>query len=283
MILILDFGAQYTQLIARRVREAHVYCEIHPFNLSLEQHSRRCGRRASSSRAGRRASTRRTRRCRIRGIAELGVPLLGICYGMGVLVQEDGGAMARADAREYGPAELIVDDDGDLFAGFDVGQHDAGVDEPRRPPRAAADGLDRCSRTAPTRRSRRCADRARRRYGDPVPSRGRAHAARPRAAGELPLPHLPGAGRLDDGELHRARDARASARRSARPASSAACSGGVDSTVTAALIHRAIGDQLTCIFVDNGVLRRDEAKRVMQFLGDAFHFRIKAVDAGALS
>ncbi|MDX2167229.1 MAG: glutamine-hydrolyzing GMP synthase, partial [Deltaproteobacteria bacterium] len=59
-------------------------------------------------------------------------------------------------------------------------------------------------------------------------------------------------------------------------------SGGVDSTVTAALIHRAIGDQLTCIFVDNGVLRRDEAKRVMQFLGDAFHFRIKAVDAGAL-
>jgi GMP synthase (glutamine-hydrolysing) len=59
-------------------------------------------------------------------------------------------------------------------------------------------------------------------------------------------------------------------------------SGGVDSTVTAALIHRAVGDQLTCIFVDNGVLRRDEAKRVMQFLGDAFHFRIKAIDAGKL-
>jgi GMP synthase (glutamine-hydrolysing) len=58
-------------------------------------------------------------------------------------------------------------------------------------------------------------------------------------------------------------------------------SGGVDSTVTAALIHRAIGDQLTCIFVDNGVLRRDEARRVMQFLGDAFRFRIIAVDAGA--
>src|SRR5580765_499103 len=99
MILILDFGSQYTQLIARRVREAHVYCELHPFDLGLERiRALRpdgiilSGGPASVYQADAPLSDPR--------IAELGVPLLGICYGMGVLAQEDGGVTARAAARE---------------------------------------------------------------------------------------------------------------------------------------------------------------------------------------
>ena len=145
----------------------------------------------------------------------------------------------------------------------------------------AAARAGRCWRTAPTRRSPRVADPQRRRFGVQFHPEV-VHTPRgTRAAGELPLPHLQGEGRLDDGELHRARDGAHPRPRRHAPAWSARSSGGVDSTVTAALVHRAIGDQLTCIFVDNGVLRRDEAQRVMEFLRDAFHFRIKAVDAGA--
>jgi GMP synthase (glutamine-hydrolysing) len=121
MILILDFGAQYTQLIARRVREARVYCEIHPFNLALDRIRAMApegiilsGGPASVYQPDAPLSDPR--------IAELGVPVLGICYGLGVLVQQSGGRMARAERREYGPAELIVDDSSDLFAGFHASQ-----------------------------------------------------------------------------------------------------------------------------------------------------------------
>ena len=110
MILILDFGTQYTQLIARRVREAHVYCEIHPVQPPARDASRALapegiilsGGPASVYQADAPLSDPR--------IAELGVPLLGICYGMGVLAQQVGGAVARAAAREFGPADLVVDD-----------------------------------------------------------------------------------------------------------------------------------------------------------------------------
>jgi GMP synthase (glutamine-hydrolysing) len=279
MIIVLDFGGQYSQLIARRVREAHVYCELHPFNLSLERIKKLqpegiilSGGPASVYQTDAPLSDPR--------IAELGVPLLGICYGMGVLVQEDRGEMARATAREYGPADLVIDDGGDLFAGFGIGQ--------RTPVwMSHGDRLERLpagwttlahSTNSPV---AACADRSRQRYAIQFHPEV-VHTPRGRELLENFVLRICGA-RADwtmenfiEHEIERIRARVGSA--------GVVCglSGGVDSTVAAAIIHRAIGDQLTCIFVDNGVLRRDEAKRVVEFLTDAFHFRIKAVDASRL-
>jgi GMP synthase (glutamine-hydrolysing) len=278
MILILDFGSQYTQLIARRVREAHVYCELHPFNLPLERiRAMRpdgiilSGGPASVYQADAPLSDPR--------IAELGVPLLGICYGMGVLAQEDGGVTARASAREFGPADLVIDDAQDLFAGFTVGQ--------RTPVwMSHGDRLERLpqgwhvlahSANSPI---AACADRRRQRYAIQFHPEV-VHTPRGRELLEnfvLRICRAPA-----DWTMENFIERETERIRTRVGAAEVVCglSGGVDSTVTAALLHRAIGDQLTCIFVDNGVLRRDEATRVMQLLGEAFHFRIKAVDAGA--
>src|SRR5512135_3083522 len=118
MILILDFGSQYTQLIARRVREAHVYCEIHPFSLPLD--SIKSMQPEGMILSGGPASVYdEGAPLPVREVADLGPPVLGICYGMNVLTLLGGGHVGRAPRREYGPADLIVDDDRDLFAGFD--------------------------------------------------------------------------------------------------------------------------------------------------------------------
>ncbi len=276
MILVLDFGAQYSQLIARRVREAHVYCELHPFNLPLERI--RALRPDGIILSGGPASVYQADAplsdpC----LAELGVPLLGICYGMGVLVQEDGGSMARAAAREFGPAELVIDDAADLFAGFAVGQHTpvwmSHGDRLERLPKGWV--VLAHSSNSPV---AACADRARRRYAIQFHPEV-AHTPRGRELLENFVFRICRASA--DGTMESFVERETERIRTRVGAAGVVCglSGGVDSTVTAALVHRAGGDQLTCIFVDNGVLRRDEAQRVMQVLGDAFHFRIRAVDA----
>ncbi|MEO8601453.1 MAG: glutamine-hydrolyzing GMP synthase [bacterium] len=278
MILILDFGSQYTQLIARRVREARVYCELHPYNLSLERI--REMRPEGIILSGGPASVYAVNApLSDPGLAQLGVPLLGVCYGMSVLAKEDGARTARAAAREFGPAELIVDDDGDLFEGFGIG-HKTPVWM------SHADRLEEIpagwkvlahSDNSPI---AALADRTRRRYGIQFHPEV-VHSRRGRDLLENFLFRICKA--KADWTMENFIDRETERIRAQVGSAGVVCglSGGVDSTVTAALIHRAIGDQLTCIFVDNGVLRRDEATRVMQFLGDAFHFRIKAVDAGA--
>ncbi|MGH7789430.1 MAG: glutamine-hydrolyzing GMP synthase [Candidatus Binatia bacterium] len=278
MILILDFGSQYTQLIARRVRESQVYCELHPYNLPIERirELRPEGVILSGGPASVYAADAPLSDPRL---AELGVPLLGICYGMGVLAQEDGGAFARAAAREFGPADLIVDDADDLFMGFATGQHTpvwmSHGDTLERLPR----GWTALAHSANSPVAA-CADRARRRYAIQFHPEV-AHTPRGREVLENFVFRICGA--QADWTMENFIERETERIRAQVGSAGVVCglSGGVDSTVTAALIHRAIGDQLTCIFVDNGVLRRDEARRVMQFLGDAFHFRIKAVDAGA--
>jgi GMP synthase (glutamine-hydrolysing) len=277
MILILDFGAQYTQLIARRVREAHVYCEIHPFNLSIDR-IRALAPEGIILSGGPASVYQPDAPLSDPSISALGVPLLGICYGLGVLVQQNGGRMTRAERREYGPAELIVDDASDVFAGFSAGHatpvwmsHGDRLEE--LPPGWQVLAHSGNSPVAA------CCDAERRRF---------AVQFHPEVA------HTPRGRELLENFLFRVCRARADwtmenfiereperiRARVGKAGVVCGLSGGVDSTVTATLVHRAIGDQLTCIFVDNGVLRRDEAQRVTQFLGDAFHFRIKAVDAG---
>ena len=122
MILVLDFGSQYTQLIARRVRESNVYCEIHPFNTPLEK-IRQLQPKGIILSGGPAVSTRKAPpRCR-RAI-RFSRSLLGICYGMGLINRAGGGEVVQAQQREYGLADLLIIDNSDLFYGF---SQDTGV------------------------------------------------------------------------------------------------------------------------------------------------------------
>ena len=117
MILILDFGSQYTQLIARRVREARVYCEIHPYSVAAE--AVRDLQPEGIILSGGPASVYEADAPMLEAVViETPVPFLGICYGMGVLHRLVGAEIARAERREFGAARLFVDDTRDLFAGF---------------------------------------------------------------------------------------------------------------------------------------------------------------------
>src|SRR5208282_296549 len=119
VILILDFGSQYTQLIARRVREARVYCEIHPFNLPVEKIRELEPRGMILS--GGPASLYESEAPDIDDqVLKVGCPVLGICYGLYVIAQHMGARSAGAHAREYGPATLIIDQPGDLFEGIEA-------------------------------------------------------------------------------------------------------------------------------------------------------------------
>ena len=117
MILVLDFGSQYTQLIARRIRESKVYCEIRPFNFSLEKIKELNPQGIILS--GGPASVYQENAPKVSAeLFNLPMPILGICYGMGIVNLTFGGEAGRAERREYGPAELIIDDNADLFHGF---------------------------------------------------------------------------------------------------------------------------------------------------------------------
>jgi GMP synthase (glutamine-hydrolysing) len=196
---------------------------------------------------------------------------------MGVLAQYAGGRMARAERREYGPADLMVDDDSDLFAGFSTGGRtpvwmshgDRLEDVP------AGWSTLAHSENSPV---AALADRDQRRFAIQFHPEV-VHTPRGRQLLENFLFRICHAEADWTMENFIEREAERIRARVGNAGVVCGLSGGVDSTVTAALVHRAVGDQLTCIFVDNGVLRRDEAARVMGFLQEAFRFRIKAVDA----
>jgi len=275
-ILILDFGSQYTQLIARRVREARVYCEIHPFNMSLdaiEAFSPRgivlSGGPASIYDEGAPLADRR--------ILELNLPILGICYGMQYLTQVLGGDVGKSGDREYGNATLTIEDDRDLFYGFGKG-------EGRTVWMSHGDRIDRMpagfvalagSKNSPV---AAMADAARRLFGVQF---------HPEVA------HTPDGSRMLRNFLFRICGCEpswdmasfvqetVSALREKIGDGRVICglSGGVDSSVTAVLLHRAIGDQLACILVDNGLLRKGEAREVVELFQQHDGMDLHLVDA----
>jgi GMP synthase (glutamine-hydrolysing) len=257
-ILILDFGSQFTQLIARRIREVRVYCEIHPPTVSIDW-IREWAPRGIILSGGPSSVYDADVPTVDAGILDLGIPILGICYGMQLLASMHN-AKVLPGKREYGRAELRVTDADDLFHGFETGEaitvwasHGDHVDE------APADFTVLCS-------TRDLPVAAFRKTDAPVfgvqfhPEV--AHTPR----GEEILSNFTfricgceptwTAGSFIDHALDRIR--------SQVGDSHVICglSGGVDSSVAAALVHRAIGDQLTCIFVDNGVLRKGERESV---------------------
>ncbi|MCX7960430.1 MAG: glutamine-hydrolyzing GMP synthase [Burkholderiales bacterium] len=287
-ILILDFGAQYTQLIARRVREARVYCEIHPADVD-DGFVRRfaadgvlrgvilSGSHLSAYDPGALAAPP--------AVFALGVPVLGICYGMQTMAQQLGGRVERGAVREFGYAEVRVHGATRLLDGI----ADSRSADGHAMLRVWMSHGDRVAALPPGFRTiastpacpiAAMADEARRFYGVQF---------------HPEVTHTPQGARI----LHRfVREicgcrgdwnmpdyaAEAVARIRAQVGDDEVIlglSGGVDSSVAAALIHRAIGDRLTCVFVDHGLLRLNEAEQVREALGRDLGVRIVHVDAAA--
>ncbi len=264
-VLVVDFGAQYAQLIARRVREAHVYSEIVPHTVTADEVAARQARGVIFS--GGPASVHAVGAPTIDpAIYRLGVPVLGICYGAQLVAQQLGGQVARTGRGEYGRTELEATRTGSLLlGGLDAGRHQqvwmSHADSIVTPPA----GFTVTARTA----------------GAPVaalecPQRGLYGVQfHPEVA------HTPGGQAILERFLSQACGCRPTWTTTSIIDSSVEAiqaqvgdgrvicglSGGVDSAVAAALVHRAIGPQLTCVFVDTGLLRADEGDQVVETFG----------------
>jgi GMP synthase (glutamine-hydrolysing) len=286
LVLVLDFGSQYTQLIARRIREQAVYCEIHPYTVALDPELRavRALQPAAIVLSGGPSSVYEDGAPTIApALYALGVPVLGICYGAQLTAKLLGGVVRPADKREYGRASVRV-----LAAGGGAGMFRAiAAGESLEVWASHGDHVDGLPPGfAHTAESDNCA------------MSGFADAARqihcvqfhpevvhtPRGA-ELLGNFLFGvcALRGDWSMASFVDEAIAKIRAQVGDAGRVICglSGGVDSSVAAALLHRAIGDRLTCIFVDNGLLRRGERDQVRTMFGDHFHVDLRVIDAEA--
>nr|WP_321531003.1 glutamine-hydrolyzing GMP synthase [uncultured Desulfuromonas sp.] len=276
-ILILDFGSQYTQLIARRVREAHVYCELHPYDMDLEA-IRAFQPNGIILSGGPKSVYDDGAPAVEEALFELGVPVLGICYGMQLLNRHFGGHVVPAGKREYGHADLLSQGQpGPLFDGFFVDgkspvwmSHGDHVEQ-------VADGFDIIAATdnAPV-----CGIQnvERNLYGVQFHPEVN-HTPRGEVLIDTFVRKICGcSGQWTPGQI--IEDAVARIREQVGTDKVIlGLSGGVDSSVAAALIHRAIGDQLTCVFVDNGLLRLNEGDQVMSTFAQNLGVKVIRVDA----
>lgn len=275
-VVVLDFGAQYTQLIARRIRECRVYCEILPSDTPLEAVLAR--KPIGIVFSGGPSS------CYDPGAPQVdpdiytsGVPVLGICYGMQLMSKQLGGIVKPGDRREYGKAQLDVDDDTDLFRGLNRElvcwmSHGDSVEAP--PPGFKVTAHTHSTPVAAI------ADQERRLFGVQF---------------HPEVVHTPWGTEIIRNFLYQFCGAKGlwtmasfvqSATESVREQVGSAnvicgLSGGIDSCTVAALVHRAIGDQLTCIFVNTGMLRKDEGTQVRKTFEDTFKIKLIYADEKA--
>ncbi len=276
-ILVLDFGSQFTQLIARRIREEHVYCEIHPPTRSLDW-IRAWGPNGIILSGGPSSVYDEGVPTTDPALLREGVPTLGICYGMQLIAHMEGAQVQRG-RREYGRAELTVTRPRGLFAGFRPGEestvwcsHGDHVDEP-------PEGYEALASTASLRVAAfRALDRpvwgvqfhpevAHTRRGDEILSNFLFEVC-----GCSPTWT---AGAFVEETVRSIRE------RIGEGTAVCGLSGGVDSSVAAVLVHRAIGDRLTCIFVDHGLLRRRERDQVERTFRSHLGIRLVVEDAAA--
>lgn len=278
-VLILDFGSQVTQLIARRVREAGVYCEIWPFNAADEARIRAFAPKGVILSGGPASVIGDDTPRAPQAVFELGVPVLGICYGQQTLCAQLGGRVETSDHREFGRAFLDVADSCALFDGlWQPGDREQvwmshGDRVTALPPGFRVVGTSEGAPFAAF------ADDARRFYGVMFHPEV-VHT--PRGGDLLANFVLKVAGCRGDWTMAAFRAEAIAKIRAQVGAGKVICglSGGVDSAVAAVLLHEALGDQLTCIFVDTGLLRAGEAEQVVTLFRDAFNIPLVHVDAG---
>jgi GMP synthase (glutamine-hydrolysing) len=273
-IVVLDYGGQYSQLIARRIRDCGVFSELLPHSVPLEEVSKRNPRAIVLS--GGPASVYAPDAPKLeRGLLELGVPVMGICYGMQLLVHELGGRVEQAEVGEFGRSDLTVTEPGRLLAGMPKEQtcwmsHRDTVFEP--PPGFTALASSTASPVAAVENTERGIygiqfhpEVVHTPYGQEVLTRfltdiagcERTWSARSIVGDQIErIRAQVGDGRVICG-----------------------LSGGVDSSVAALLVHRAVGDRLTCVFVDHGLMRKGEGEQVVSAFRDTFGVPLVAVDA----
>jgi GMP synthase (glutamine-hydrolysing) len=273
-VVVLDFGSQYAQLIARRVREQHVYCEIVRHDISAKRLQELAPRGIILSGGPSSVYEGGAPRCDP-ALFRLGIPVLGICYGMQLACDALGGHVGRAEAREYGRAACEVTSADPIFAGVPP-QTEVWMSHGDQVDTVAADFL-------PLARTATCPVAAVRHRTLPVyglqfhpevthtPAGGRMLANFLRATCGCS-----GSWRLEDFAATTIADLRA---RVGSDRVICGLSGGVDSAVVAALLSRAIGDQLSCILVDNGLLRKNEAAAVIEEFTDHFKTDLHVVPA----
>ncbi|WP_438437979.1 glutamine-hydrolyzing GMP synthase [Hydrogenophilus thermoluteolus] len=281
-ILILDFGSQLTQLIARRVREHQVYCEIHPFDVS-DDFVRSFGAKGVILSGGPNSAYDAVHWRAPQAVFELGVPVLGICYGMQTMAEQLGGKVAPSGKREFGYAEVRLRNHSPLFEGIEDRRDESGraylevwmshgdavvqlpagfqvIAENESTPVAAM------------------ADPERGFYGVQFHPEV-THTIKGKEILGRFVHEICGCG-WDWTMPEFIPEAVARIREQVGDEEVIlGLSGGVDSSVAAALIHRAIGDQLTCVFVDNGLLRLNEAQQVMATFARHLGMRVIHVDA----
>ena len=281
-ILILDFGSQVTQLIARRVREQQVYCELHSYDVSPE--FIRDFQPAGIILSGGPNSVYEAEEWRAPQVVfELGVPVLGICYGMQTMAQQLGGKVESSSHREFGFAEIRARGHSKLFNGLQDKTNAEGHgllevwmshgDKVTELPAGfqVIGGNDSCPIAA-------MADEARGFYGVQFHPEV-THTVQGKAMIGKFVHDICGCGQ--DWTMPSYIDEAVAKIRAqvGQDEVILGLSGGVDSSVAAALIHRAIGDQLTCVFVDNGLLRLNEAQQVMDTFGRNLGVKVIHVDA----
>jgi GMP synthase (glutamine-hydrolysing) len=275
-IVVLDYGGQYSQLIARRVRDCGVFSELLPHHVPLEEVARRKPRGIILS--GGPASVYADGAPPLDlGLLELGVPVLGICYGMQLLVHTLGGRVEQAEVGEFGRSDLHVAEPGVLLRGMPLEQtcwmsHRDTVFEP--PPGFTALASSSSSPVAAVESAERGIygiqfhpEVVHTPYGQEILTRFLTEVC------GCELTWSPAS--IVEEQVRRIREQVGDG--------SVICglSGGVDSSVAALLVHRAIGEQLTCVFVDHGLMRKDEGDQVVKTFRDTFKVPLVAVDAEA--
>jgi GMP synthase (glutamine-hydrolysing) len=283
-ILILDFGAQYTQLIARRVREAKVYCEIHPHDVS-DGLVRGFGAKGIILSGSHLSAYEEATAKAPQAVFELGVPVLGICYGMQTMAEQLGGKVEPGSVREFGYAELRARGHTRLLEGIE----DFRTAEGHGMLKVWMSHGDKVAQLPPgfgvMASTEACpiaamADEARGFYGVQFHPEV-THTRQGARILQRFVHQICGCG-SDWNMPDYAAEAVARIREQVGADEVIlGLSGGVDSSVAAALIHRAIGNQLTCVFVDHGLLRLDEAAQVMETFARHMHVKVVHVDAGA--
>ncbi len=273
-ILILDFGSQYTQLIARRIRESKVYSTIVPHNISVEQIKKIAPKGLILSGGPASVYDEKSPKCD-KGIFKLGIPILGICYGQQLIGQYFGGTVKRTKEREFGRAELFIDDHSDFFNGLpgNITCWMSHGDYVARLPK----GFVAIAHTLNTPNAAFCS-RDRKIFGVQF---------------HPEVVHTSHGTQLLANFLYRICRCRPSWEMSALIKETVASirtlvgkdsvvcglSGGVDSSVTAVLIHKAIGRQLRCIFVDNGLVRNREPEEIKNIFRGNLHMNLDFVNA----